>query len=95
MLAGKTKPIKKLSPLTNHKNTKKGTVTGGFNRVSLFQQAEQSFDKLFGYNRQQSESFDNHSTMRNGSISEQIELGTKLYLRKEKKKYTNPVKKKT
>lgn len=74
MLAGKTKPIKKLSPLTNHKNTKKGTVTGGFNRVSLFQQAEQSFDKLFGYNRQQSESFDNHSTMRNGSISEQLEL---------------------
>ncbi len=28
---------KKLSPLTNHKDTKKGTVTGGFNRVNLFQ----------------------------------------------------------
>ena len=42
---------KKLSPLTNHKNTKKGTVTGGFDRVNLFQQAEQGFDKLFGYNR--------------------------------------------
>lgn len=35
---------KKLSPLTNHKNTKKGTVTGGFDRVTLFQQAEQGFD---------------------------------------------------
>ena len=33
---------KKLSPLTNHKNTKKGTVTGGFDRVNLFQQLEQS-----------------------------------------------------
>ena len=32
---------KKLSPLTNHKNTKKGTVTGGFDRVNLFQRAEQ------------------------------------------------------
>lgn len=27
----------KLSPLTNHKNTKKGTVKGGFDRTNLFQ----------------------------------------------------------
>lgn len=47
---------KKLSPLTNHKNTKKGTVTGGFERVQLFREAEQGFDKLFCYNRQLSES---------------------------------------
>lgn len=65
---------KKLSPLTNHKNTKKGKVTGGFDRVNLFQQAEQGFDKLFGYNRQQSELFDYHNTMKNGSISKQLEL---------------------
>ena len=65
---------KKLSPLTNHKNTKKGTVTGGFDRVNLFQQAEQGFDKLFGYDRQLSESFEYANTMKNGSISKQIEL---------------------
>ena len=65
---------KKLSPLTNHKNTQKGTVTGGFDRVNLFQQAEQGFDKLFGYNRQLSESFEYANTVKNGSISEQIEL---------------------
>ena len=65
---------KKLSLLTNHKNTKKGTVTGGFDRVTLFQQAERGFDKLFGYNRQLSESFEYANTMKNGSISEQIEL---------------------
>ena len=65
---------KKLSPLTNHKNTKKGTVMGGFNRVNLFQQAEQGFDKLFGYNRQQSDSFDYRNTMKNAFISEQLEL---------------------
>lgn len=63
---------KKLSPLTNHKDTKNGVVKGGFNRVNLFQQAEQGFDKLFGYNRQQTESFDYHNTMKNGSISEQL-----------------------
>lgn len=65
---------KKLSPLTNHKNTKKGTVTGGFDRVNLFQQAEQGFDNLFGYDRQQTESFDYQNVMKNGSISEQFEL---------------------
>lgn len=65
---------KKLSPLTNHKNTKKGTVTGGFDRVNLFQQAEHAFDKLFGYDRQLSESFEYSNTMKNGSISEQLKL---------------------
>ena len=65
---------KKLSPLTNHKNTKQGAVTGGFDRVNLFQQAEQGFDKLFGYNRQLSESLEYRNTMKNGSISEQLKM---------------------
>ena len=63
---------KKLSPLTNHKNTKKGAVTGGFDRVNLFQQAEQGFNKLFCYKRQQSESLNYHNTMKNNSIFEQL-----------------------
>lgn len=65
---------KKLSPLTNHKNTKKGTVTGGFDRVNLFQQAEQGFDKLFGYNRQLSESFEYANTMKNGNIDDKLKM---------------------
>lgn len=76
---------KKLSPLTNHKNTKKGTVMGGFDRVNLFQQAEQGFDKLFGYNRQQSESFDYRNTMKNASISEQLELQEQNFTGENKK----------
>jgi len=76
---------KKLSPLTNHKNTKKGTVIGGFDRVNLFQQAEQGFDKLFGYNRQFSESFEYANTMKNGSISEQIELQEQNFTGENKK----------
>ena len=65
---------KKLSPLTNHKNTKKGTVIGGFDRVNLFQQAEQGFDRLFSYNRPQPESFYYHNMMKNGSIKEQFKV---------------------
>ena len=63
---------KKLSPLTNHKNTKNGVIIGGFDRVNLFQQAEQGFDKLFNYQRQHAESFDYHNMMRKNSIYEQL-----------------------
>lgn len=65
---------KELSPLTNHKNTKNGIIKGGFDRVNLFQQAEQGFDKLFSYNRQLSESFNYYRTIKNGSIKEQLKL---------------------
>lgn len=65
---------KKLSPLTNHKNTKKGTVKGGFDRKNLFQQAEQRFDRLFGYKRELTESFEYYNTMKNGSITDQLNM---------------------
>lgn len=65
---------KKLSPLTNHKNTQKGTVKGGFDRKNLFQQAEKGFDRLFNHDRQLTESFEYYNTMKNGSISEQLKM---------------------
>lgn len=76
---------KKLSPLTNHKNTKNGIIKGGFDRVNLFQQSEQGFDKLFGYDRQHYESFDYHNTMKNDSISSQLELQTQTFTGEKKK----------
>ena len=65
---------KKLSPLTNHKNTKKGAIKGGFDRSDLFKQAEQGFDKLFNHDRPLSESFEYYNTMKNGSISDQLNM---------------------
>ena len=85
---------KKLSPLTNHKNTKNGVIKGGFDRVNLFQQAEQGFDKLFNYNRQLSESFEYSNTMKNGSIDDKLRVQEqelkepKQYFTGEKKKET-------
>ena len=76
---------KKLSPLTNHKNTKKGTVTGGFDRVNLFQRAEQGFNKLFGYNRQLSESFEYANIMKNGNIEDKLKMQEQIL--KEPKQY--------
>jgi len=69
---------KKLSPLTNHKNTKKGAIKGGFDRANLFKQAEQEFDKLFVYNRPLSESFEYYNTMKNGTIADQIKMQEKI-----------------
>ena len=65
---------KKLSPLTNHKNTKKGTIKGGFDRKNLFQQAEQGFDRLFDYKRGITESFEYYNTMKNDSITDQLNM---------------------
>lgn len=67
----------KISPLTNHRNTKKGTVKGGFDRKNLFQQAEQGFDRLFNYDRQLTETFEYCNTMKNGNISGQLRMQEK------------------
>ena len=83
---------KKLSPLTNHKNTKNGVIKGGFDRVNLFRQAEQGFDKLFDYNRQLSESFEYANTMKNGSIDDKLKMQEQEL--KEPKQYFTGEKKK-
>lgn len=68
----------KLSPLTNHRNTKKGAIKGGFDRTKLFQQIEKDFDRLFNYNRALDESFEYYNIMKNGSIAEQIKIQERI-----------------
>lgn len=68
----------KLSPLTNHKNTKKGTVKGGFDRTNLFQQSEKGFDELFNYDRPLNKSFEYYNIMKNGNITEQIKIQERI-----------------
>lgn len=65
---------KKLSPLTNHRNTKKGAIKGGFDTQTLLQQAEVGFDKLFGYQRDLQDTFVYCNTMKNGTIAEKLEM---------------------
>ncbi len=62
----------KISPLTNHRNTKKGVITGGFDRTALFENVEKGFDKLFDYNRQLSETFEYCNTIKNGSVPDKL-----------------------
>ena len=42
--------------------------------MNLFQRTEQRFDKLFNYNRQQTESFDFYNTMKNSSITDKLQM---------------------
>lgn len=78
---------KKLSPLTNHRDTKKGAIKGGFDRTNLFQSVEQGFDKLFNYKRPLVETFEYCNTMKNGSIKEQLKIQEKeVKVADEKKK---------
>ncbi|KAA6318125.1 hypothetical protein EZS27_031826 [termite gut metagenome] len=65
---------KKLSPLTNHMNTKKGAIKGGFDRTHLFESVERGFDKLFAHNRQLSETFEYCNTMKNESITDKLKM---------------------
>lgn len=64
----------KISPLTNHRNTKKGVIKGGFDRTTLFESAEKGFDKLFGYNRQLTETFEYCNTMKNGYVAAKLQM---------------------
>ena len=79
----------KLSPLTNHKNTKKGTVKGGFDRTKLFQQVEQGFDSLFDYDRQLTETFEYCNTMKNGSIADQLKMQERQLSHEKENKFAN------
>jgi hypothetical protein len=64
----------KISPLTNHRNTRKGVITGGFDRTILFENVEKGFDKLFGYNRQLPETFEYCNTMKNGTVTDKLRM---------------------
>lgn len=47
-----------LSPVTNHRGTKNGPVTGGFERTSFYKEVEKVFDETFNYDRRQEETFE-------------------------------------
>ena len=85
VVSRKTKPIEglggkelKVSPLTNHRDTRKGAVVGGFDRTVFIQKCEKLFDKLFEYNRKVAETFDYQNAMKHGSVEEKAEQAERL-----------------
>jgi hypothetical protein len=73
LIARKTKDEKhKISPLTNHRDTQKGVVKGGFERVKFAENIEKSFDKHFKYERSQEQSFQYRNEQKKGIKNEEI-----------------------
>jgi hypothetical protein len=68
----------KLSPLTNHRNTQKGAVKGGFDRVTFDAECEKRFDARFGYKRGVQESFDYCLAQKKGTVEEKTEQTERL-----------------
>lgn len=60
----------KLSPQTNHRNTGKGAVKGGFDRTNFFRTCETRFDARIGYRRDIKESFEYLNAMKHGTPAE-------------------------
>lgn len=76
----------KLNAMTNHKNTDKGIVHGGFDRNAFYQECQEIFDMEFDYDRSVSETFDFKNAMAHGSIEEkavQNELLVKEQMKKD------------
>ncbi len=75
---------KKLSPASNHRNTKKGPVTGGFDRDRFKNNCENLFDNQFLYNRSVQESYYSLKIRKNGTLEEKQEFSDKIRLNEDK-----------
>ncbi len=56
--------------MTNHQNTQRGVVTGGFERKQYSERVEQAFDQAFAYERPLTETFRYAHTMQHGTPEE-------------------------
>jgi hypothetical protein len=86
----------KLSPMTNHQNTKSGPVKGGFCRKDLMIESEQIFDKTFNYNRTLEETWDyqfakKHKKDLPVEIKQEIEIEKNVKNKKSIKKDDNNI----
>lgn len=68
----------KISPMTNHRETTKGAVQGGFDRTVFIRKCEKLFDKLFEYNRKVAETFDYQNALKHGTVEEKTEQAERL-----------------
>ncbi|MEH0153441.1 DUF5712 family protein [Limibacter armeniacum] len=82
-----------LSPLTNHKNTVKGKIKGGFDRTAFKIKCEKHFDKEYSYKREITETFEYVNAIKNGTEEDRMYwLNLERKLDKEKKKSIDKIK---
>ena len=69
---------RKISPLTNHRNTQYGPVKGGFEREALYRSVEKMFDQMMNYNRSVAETYEYNNTMAHGSVEQKAEQAERI-----------------
>lgn len=79
----------KLSPMTNHQNTNKGAVKGGFVRVDFYNSAEKAFDEKFLYQRQREEQFDYKKQYKKGTAKDWEKLNQEKHQYNQQQKENN------
>ncbi|MDM1456694.1 clindamycin resistance transfer factor BtgB [Myroides odoratimimus] len=79
----------KLSPMTNHQNTNKGAVKGGFVRINFYTSAEKYFDETFLYQRQREEQFDYKKQYKKGTAKDWEQLNKEKYQYNQQQKKIN------
>lgn len=68
----------KLSPMTNHRNTLSGPVTGGFDRQAFAERCEQIFDEYIKYDRKVAETYEYNNAMAHGTAAEKAAQADRL-----------------
>jgi hypothetical protein len=66
----KSRNGKKLSPLTNHRNTQKGPVLGGFDREAFVGECEKIFDELMNIDRRVEDTYEFKWAMKKGTAAD-------------------------
>lgn len=69
----------KLSPMTNHRQSSKGIIKSGFNRMQFKVECEKSFDKYFQYQRNHGDYLIVSNTLKNGSREEKATVKEAIY----------------
>lgn len=64
----------KISPKTNHRNTTKGPIVGGFDRDSFKEICELKFDEMFKYLRPIEQTYRYNKIKANGSLDKQVQI---------------------
>lgn len=79
----------KLSPMTNHQNTNKGAVKGGFTRIDYYNSVEKAFDEKFLYQRKREEQFDYKKQYIKADVKQIHELTKEKYQHNQQQKENN------
>jgi hypothetical protein len=69
---------KKLSPLTNHRNTTKGPVQGGFDRVAFVAECEKIFDEIMNIDRSVVDTYEFKWAMKRGTAADKAVQAERL-----------------